>query len=180
MTAKMKAEQVESEKFEKFSFKRVLTGTALYSVFSWIYDFPVYSWVIWKLGPLYGGLSMALLSVPLDLFTLKFYDWSQQDWFAIEYLKSIKNYEGSNIVKKFLRWVLTSTPTPVQVFFLSFKFNSFVVTVLLRDGAYSYAPLTRRDWKIFWGSFLVGQAYWIVTISTGVEAGEWLYSLFAY
>ena len=163
------------DKPKSLSVRRVFTGATVYASLTWLFDFPLYSWVIWKLGPFVGGAVMIALSIPLDLYTFRFYDWSKQDWFAIEYLKSMKNYVGSNPLKNLMRWILTSTPIGIQVFALSFKFNSFIVTALLREGAYEFQGLCSRDWKIFWWSFFIGQLYWIVVVDLGVEGAQWLY-----
>lgn len=149
----------------------VLTGTIIYTTLSWIYDYPIYTLVIWYFGILKGGLIMALFSIPLDLLTLRFYDWSKEDWFAIEYIKSMREYSGKNPFKKFIGYILRSTSLPVQVIVLSIKFNSFVVTTLLREGAYKYRGFSRRDWCIFWSSFVVTQTYWIFIIGGGLKLG---------
>jgi hypothetical protein len=165
-------EPTSIEPTDKTRLSKVVTGTTLYSVFNWLYDYPLYSVVLWHFGIIWGGVLMILLSIPTDYLTLRFYDWSQQDWFAIEYLKSMKEYRGNNVFKRLLGAILRSTPVPVQVAVLSTKFNSFVVTTLMRDGAYTFKGLTSRDWKIFWGSNLAGQLYWILIIGGGIEIGK--------
>lgn len=150
----------------------VFTGTIIYSFFNWLFDYPLYAITIWKLGMLEGGLLMAALSIPVDLITFKFYDWSKVDWFAIEYIKSMKNYQGRNIFKKVVSYIFNYTPIPIQLITLSIQFNSFIVTALLRKGEYTFHGLTKRDWKIFWSSYLVGQIYWIFVISGGLKLGS--------
>lgn len=123
---------------------------------------------------------MIALSFIVDYYTLRFYDWTKTDWLALEYLKSLRSYEGNSASKKLLRCIFTKTPTWIQVVLLSLKFNSFVVTVLLRHGAYNYNGLSKRDWGNFWLSFLVSQIYWILVIGAGIEITEssisWLFS----
>ena len=113
---------------------------------------------------------MAALSVPVDLVTFRFYDWSKKDWFGIEYIKSTKLYSGSNPLKRLSKFVLTKTPLPIQLALLSTKFNSFMVTALLRDWGETYDGLGKRDWAIFWSSYLVAQKYLIGVIGSGVFA----------
>jgi hypothetical protein len=158
----------------KTQISKVITGTAVYTVLNWLYDYPLYSIVLWYGGILWGGLFMALLSIPVDLVTLKFYDWSQQDWFAIEYLKAMKEYQGKNILKRALKVIFCGTPKWLQVIVLSIKFNAFAVTTLLRKGAYEYQGLTRSDWLVFWGSYFIGQVYWIFVIGSGLTIGSLL------
>jgi hypothetical protein len=144
-------------------------GFGAYSTFAWLYDYPLYGFVIWQLGPIFGGVAMTLLTIPVDLYSLRLYDWSQRDWLAIEYLKSHERYQGRNPLRKFCRYVLVETPTSVKVIALSVKFNAFITTALLRKGAFEFNGLTRRDWGIFWLSFVATQVYWIVVVALGVE-----------
>jgi roadblock/LC7 domain-containing protein len=153
---------------------RVLAGTAVYSLLNWIYDYPLYALVILYAGIFWGGLFMVILSIPIELLILKFYNWSCEDWLAIEYLKSIKDYQGSSLYKKALKFVLLKTPIPLQVAVLSTKFNAFMVTILLRENAYQYNKFSKKEWAIFWTSFLGGQVYWTLVIGTGIEVGELL------
>ncbi len=162
------------ENLASTTLSKVLTGSFIYSIWNWLYDYPFYSFVIWYLGIFKGGLIMAILSLAVDLATLKFYDWSKEDWFALEYIKALKDYKGKNIIKNFFAYVMLSTPLVVQVIVLSTKFNSFMVTALLREGAYKYQGFSTRDWMIFGGSYIFSQIYWILIISGGVNVLEQL------
>lgn len=149
-----------------------ITGVSTYSLFSWLFDYPVYTFIIWIFGPICGGLIMIALSFLVDFYAIRFYDWSKNDWLALEYFKSLRDYNGANKYKKFTGYLLSKTSLWVQIVILSLKFNPFIVTLLLRDGAHQYNGLSRRDWRIFWGSFLITQAYWIAVIATGIELAE--------
>lgn len=151
-----------------------LVGFSSYTIFAWLYDFPLYALVIWHLGPLWGGLAMTALTIPVDLYCLRLYDWSQKDWLAIEFIKSQKGYRGTNIFRLFARFVLTRTPIPVQILLLSVKFNAFIITALLREGDHQFNGLSSRDWRIFWFSFLTSQLYWIAVVATGIEGVQFL------
>ncbi len=168
------ATDVVEDKFPNTKLSKVLTGSVIYSIWNWLYDYPFYSFTIWYLGILKGGLLMAMLSIVVDLATLKFYDWSKEDWFALEYIKALKDYKGKNVIKNFFGYVMLSTPLAVQVVVLSTKFNSFMVTALLREGAYKYQGFSTRDWMIFWSSYVFSQIYWILIISGGVNLLEQL------
>ncbi len=54
---------------------------------------------------------------------------------------------------------------------LSIKFDPFIVTVYLRQGAFDGMP--RRDWRIFLLSWLIGNAWWSVVCFTGLSAVQW-------
>jgi hypothetical protein len=148
-----------------------LKGYSVFSTLAWLYDYPLYTYVIWKAGPLWGGITLTVLSVVLDIATLRFYDWSQEDWLALEYLKSIREYQGKSRPKRALRWILR-TPTPIQVVILSLRLHPPVVALLLRKGAYQYGRMSSRDWTIFWASSVVGNMYWLALIAAGVTSVE--------
>lgn len=151
---------------------QVMTGLCSYSLFNWLYDYFFYTFVLWKFGILLGGIIIVSLSFVLDFSTLKLYDWSKSDWLALEYIKSLKQYKGKNIFKRFLSFIFNSTPLVVQLAVLSTKFNAFVVTTLLREGAYEYQGLSRRDYAIFILSNLIGHLYWIAILGLGIEATQ--------
>lgn len=155
-------------------FVSLFAGFSFYSLFSWLYDYPFCTFVIWKFGYLKGTVIFTLLSIVVDIISIKLYDWSETDWLAIEYLKSVKSYSGENKLKKLIKYIFTSTPVWVQVVVLSPKFNAFIITALLREGSYQFNGLSKRDWCIFWGSFLTTQLYWLIIISLGVYSAETL------
>jgi hypothetical protein len=55
--------------------------------------------------------------------------------------------------------------------FLSIKFDPFITTAYLRKGTFS--GMSKRDWKIFTGSLLFGNAYWKLACYMGVTLFEW-------
>ena len=146
-----------------------LLGFGGYSLFAWIYDYLGYGLAIWLLGPLFGGLFMAVLTIPVDLYCLKLYDWSQTDWFAIEYIKAVRAYRGPRKLKRVIGKILSVLPNWALVVLLAVKFNAFIITALLRDGAYSYNSMTTKDWINFWYSSAICQIYWIAVVALGVE-----------
>jgi hypothetical protein len=157
--------------------RRALMFSA-YAALNWLYDFPLYAWAIWFWGPLIGGLSMAALSVPVDLVTYRFYNHVADDWLGIEYLRTIRSYDGASKVKRCIRWIMNFGPRWLQTVVLSLRFNSFLVTTLLRSGdAGEFRPWTRGDWKTFWLSYATAQIYWIGCISIGVWAGSALFEM---
>jgi hypothetical protein len=159
----------------RFPLKEFLAGASAYSIFAWFYDYPLYMFVIGYLGPIWGGITMTLLTIPVDLLSLRLYDWSKKDWLALEYLRSHREYSGANRIKKLIKLLLTKTPKLVQATVLSIKFNAFIITALLREGADNKLQLSRRDWVLFWWSFLVSQLYWVLVIWLGLETAEFIF-----
>jgi hypothetical protein len=56
---------------------------------------------------------------------------------------------------------------------LSIKFDPIIVTAYLRQGA--FGDMTRRDWKIFLLSWLIGNAWWSLPCFAGVETATGLW-----
>jgi hypothetical protein len=62
---------------------------------------------------------------------------------------------------------------PIVFFFLSIKFNPFIVTAYFRDG--KFTRLTIRDWGIFITSLVIGNAYWTLTCFMGITLVQWVW-----
>lgn len=156
--------------------KTFAVGFSSYTLFTWLFDYPLYGAAIWHLGALWGGLIMVALSLLVDIGSIRFYDWSKRDWLAVEFIRSHTIYLGNNPLRRFVKFVLTKTPKVLQVMLLSLRFNAFIVTTLLRDSSSSFNGLSRADWGIFALSFLTGHVYWIMVIYGGIQGFEFLFS----
>jgi hypothetical protein len=156
---------------------RYTLGVSAYSAFAWLFDYPLFGSVIWYFGPVRGGIIMLVLTLMVDLGSIRLYDWSKKDWLALEFIRSHRLYSGQNFLRRCVRWILTKTPVPMQVVFLSLKFNAFIVTALLREQRSSFNGLSRKDWGIFALSFISAQIYWSFCISAGVLGISWLASV---
>ena len=144
-------------------------GLSTFGLLSWLYDYVFYSAVIWWFGFAIGAVILTLLTAVLDYYCLKFYYASKNDWLALEYLKSLKTYTGSSRIKRGIGYVLRSMPPFFQIIVLTPYSTAFLTTAFLRNSAYDYSNLTRRDWHIFWTSFVFSQLYWISLVGLGVE-----------
>jgi hypothetical protein len=63
---------------------------------------------------------------------------------------------------------------PIACILLSIKFDPFIVTVYLRRCR--FGGMTRRDWKIFLLSWLIGNTWWSVVCFTGLSAVQWVWA----
>lgn len=133
------------------------------------FDYVLYPFAIWKLGLLRGGLCMALLSLLSCLLTLWFYDWSKRDWLGIEAAKQLFDSDSKSRWRRFLQWALAKGDLPACVI-LSLYADPFITTACLRRGAFN--GMTARDWRIFFGSWLIGNGWWAVACFGGVQALE--------
>jgi hypothetical protein len=130
------------------------------------FDFVLYPFVIWKLGLWRGGAVMAAASLVVCLLTLWFYDWSKRDWLGIEAVKLLRDGEGRTRFRRVLAWALARGDW-IAFVALSVKFDPFITTVYLRRGA-SHG-MTRRDWRVFLLSWLIGNAAWTFVCFGGVS-----------
>ena len=149
-------------------------GFSAYSVFAWLFDYPLFGGVMWYFGAVWGSLIMLALTFAVDIGSIRLYDWSKRDWLALEFIRSHRDYSGRNIFRRAARFVLTKTPVWIQVLCLSVKFNAFIITTLLREEGSSHNGLSRRDWGIFAVSFIAAQVYWSLCIYGGIQGVTFL------
>jgi hypothetical protein len=131
------------------------------------FDYILYPYVIWKLGLVRGGALMALLSLLSCLLTLWFYDWSKRDWLGIEAVKQLFRGEVKTRWRRLLAWALAKGDLPACVI-LSVYADPFITTACLRRGAFN--GMTARDWRIFFGSWLIGNGWWALACFGGIQA----------
>lgn len=141
---------------------------------TYLFDFLLYPFVIWKLGVLKGGLVMTALAGLFCYLMLRFYDWSKKDWLGIETLKSLKTYEGDSKIKKITAWFLRQSE-PLVLLFLSVRYDAFITTIYLRRGSHQYNGLSRNDWKVFFFSLVVSNVYWTFASFAGVTLIEYVW-----
>ena len=147
------------------------SGIGSYYVLTWIYDYVVVSFLLWKFELIKGGIMVFILSSIVDLLTLKFYDWFKKDWLALETLKDLQTHKG--FVGKVFTFVHDKTAV-VSVILLSFVVNPFVITTYMRKGAFEYNGMTKRDWIIFVSSSVISNGYWIIIVGCGVEIVKYI------
>lgn len=135
-------------------------------------DYIIYPFIIWKMGIMSGGLIMIAVSFLLCYLTFLFYDWSKRDWLGIETVKSLKNYNGTDRLGKITSWFLKRSDHFVMLF-LSIKYDAFITAAYLRSGSQQYNGLSKRDWKIFISSLLIGNIYWTLACFMGITLFEW-------
>jgi hypothetical protein len=136
-------------------------------VFGYSFDYVLYPFAIWKLGLLKGGVLMALLSLGFCLLTLWFYDRSKRDWLGIEAIKQLRDGEAKTRWRRLLAWALNKGDVPACVT-LSIWSDPFITTACLRRGAFN--GMTRRDWRIFFASFIIANGWWALACYGGIEA----------
>ncbi|MCX5885056.1 MAG: hypothetical protein NT096_03950 [Proteobacteria bacterium] len=147
-------------------------GLCFVSLTNLAFDCVLYPFIIYKFGILIGGAVMTLLSFLICLLLLQFYDWAKRDWLGIEAIKNIKEYNGDKRIGQFTSWVMKKGDS-IAFLFLSLRFDPFITTAYMRHGKYN--GMSKRDWKIFTGSLVTGNAYWTLACYMGITLVEWIW-----
>lgn len=148
------------------------TGFLTWKAFDYAFDYALYPFVIWKLGPWAGGAIMALASLVFCLLLLRLYDRLCRDWLGLEFVKGLRHYAGPSRGRRVLAW-LVARGDGAAFLVLSVKYDPFITTAYLRREAYS--GMTRRDRVIFLGSWLVSNGLWIAVCYGGVSLLRFLF-----
>jgi len=136
----------------------------------WPFDFLLYPYVIATFGWIGGGVVMTLASFIYCLLTFKFYDWAKKDWIGIETLKEVQEIKGQSFFSKIIGKLNKHSWLAFIVF--SLQTDPFITTVFMREGAHQYRRLSKRDWKIFLGSLLLGNVFWTLVCGLGLETAK--------
>lgn len=150
----------------------LLTNKAIDSIFNYL----IYPVVIFKFGILKGGIVMTFFSFLACIGTMKFYDWSKRDWLGIETIKDLKKYTGNKMIGRFSSWLLSESD-PIVFLFSTIWYDPFITTAYLRKGKFN--GMSRRDWRIFMGSLILGNAYWTLACFMGITLVEWVWKAVA-
>ena len=135
-----------------------ITGSAS---IAWIFDYLLYPFIIWKVGILYGGLLMTILSMIVSYGAIYYYDKFKKDWLWLEAIKELKEYEGGSKIGKISSWILKRSEFVMFILF-SIRSNPFVTTMFMRHGARKFNGMTARDWKIFFLSLIISNFFWLL------------------
>ena len=144
----------------------IFVGLLANQIMVYLGDYILYPWVMGTQGYLMGTHIMLWLSVLICLLTLKFYDWSGKDWLGIETLKEVRELKNSRATSFISR--IFERGQWAQLVILSLTQDPFIVTVFLRDGAHEYGKMTKKDWKNFFASVLIGNIFWSTVCWSGI------------
>ena len=147
-------------------------GFSVMTIIFYAFDYLLYPAVIYWLGLVVGGLVMAGLSFLTCWVMLLFYDHSGRDWLGIEAAKQVREYVGYSHWRRGLAWALQRGDA-VACVVLSIYFDPFITTAYMRHGAFN--GMSRRDWRNFWASWFIGNAYWTFLCFGGVKGLQWVW-----
>lgn len=174
---KPKMESTEPVVEKRIWFERLrlwIAGIGSYYIFTYLYDYVVVSFLLIYLGFIQGVIVVMVLSILIDLGTLRFYDWLKKDWLALETLKDLQHKK--NFIGKLLNFVHDKGAF-ITIVVLSLTSNAFIVTAYMRKGSFQYNGLTKRDWGVFLSSSLLTNLYWVFLIAGGIEIVKYLYQI---
>ena len=159
---------------------------------SWAFDFILYPFILALFGFFGGTVIMTILSFIVSYGLILFYDRTKKDWLGIETLKEIEDFIPRqipecgiskywtsiiNLVGESSAWLMKKSDTFLLVV-LSIKFDPFITVIQIRHGAHQYNGLSKRDWKIFITSVIIGNLYWAIAVFMGITLAEALWKLF--
>lgn len=144
-----------------------IVGVSAYKAVDYAFDYVLYPWAVYALGPLKGGAVMAAASLGICLLYLRAYDYFKRDWLGIEVAKSLREYGGPSRWRRLLASILRRSDL-VAFVLLSLRFDPFVTTAYMRRG--SYSGMSARDWWVFFGSLVVSNGIWTALCAVGASA----------
>ena len=155
---------------KKFNVKILAIGHAIFHASNYGFDYVLYPFVVYKLGPLYGGVVMSILAIIITLSLLFVYDHLKKDWLGLETMKELvddffkeeerevkKNWKKK--WKKIFNYIFNKNKIG-QFIFLSIQFDPLITTIYMRSGHHLYNGLRTRDWKIYLASTVVANVWW--------------------
>lgn len=140
----------------------------------WAVNYGLDPYLIANFGLVKGGIAVMVVSFFICLATIKFYDWSKQDWLGIELVKEMKEYEGKKYLGRAIGWLLKKGDA-VALVGLSILTDPFITTVYLRKGANQYNGMGQREWTIFLSSTVIGNIYWSLAVFGGIQVFKLLF-----
>lgn len=151
------------------------TGLIIYATFRWLFENVLYVYIIYRFGLFVGGAIMTFLSVGICSGTLFLYQHMRIDWVGAGILARFSSVPNPSWWQRIISWGM-SRGSSVIFLVLSIFQDPFITTSYFRQGR--FGALQVRDWKIFFGSVLVGNLYW--TLRSGIvvaileSAWRWL------
>lgn len=137
----------------------------------WLFHYPLYIWVINEFGLKKGFVVMSCLSFLLCYVYIKIYDAIKRDLFLLEdakkWMETMATYAGKSKTKLLRAKIIRKGGIVVSFLILSLWRDPFYTLVFCRQEQYSGFFL--KEWGIFLGSVVVGNAIWALSVFGGIE-----------
>jgi len=154
--------------------KKLATAGLAYTVdywVNWLFNYPLYIWVMDAAGLKDGFIIMFCLSFLLCYAYIKVYDIIKKDLFLLEdvkeFMDGMANYVGENRVRRIFAKIIKKGGFFSSFMILSLYKDPFYTLAFCRQGKYN--GFSMRDWGIFLGSVAVGNSIWALSVFGGIE-----------
>ena len=154
--------------------EKLVTAGLAYAVdycVNWLFNYPLYIWVINGFGLKEGFIVMSCLSLLLCYVYIKIYDIIKRDIFLLEdakdWMNSMANYAGKSKIKLLRAKIIRKGGFISTFLILSFWKDPFYTLAFCRKGKYNGFSL--RDWRIFLGSVAIGNSIWALSVFGGIK-----------
>ena len=172
---------------------KLATGWGLYMIWSWVFDNPLWIFVISSLGLVTGSALMTAAAIVNNFIFLVIYQKKQNDWLGTCGLELVKE-RGDKWAQKvqshhniFIRtifwvpalffraliWAIRKNNVLAFVAF-SIETDSFITTAFLRGKV--GGKLTQKDYAVFIGSTALSCFYWSLrnSVIIAILKGGWV------
>lgn len=166
--------------------RQIMLGYSILALIDWLYDYPLYFFLIYKFGWFYGGIIGTIGSAIYCVIAIHVYDWLGEDWLGVNVLEHIKqkyatwlevindrgpivrymSYVPASVFGGFL-WLLKKNDI-CAFFILCVVSEPFKTTAFLRHG--KFGGLGKRDYVVLGLAILVCNAYWILRTDVIIDA----------
>lgn len=144
---------------------------------NWLFNYPLYIWVMNEFGLKNGFVVMSCLSFLLCYAYIKIYDIIKRDLFLLEdakeWMDDMANYSGESKIKLLRAMIISKGGLFTAFLALSLFKDPFYTLAFCRQGKYSGFSL--RDWGIFIGSVVVGNSIWALGVFGGIKIFKMLF-----
>lgn len=154
--------------------EKLATAGLAYSVdywVNWLFNYPLYIWVMNEFGLEKGFVVMSCLSFLLCYAYIKVYDFIKKDLFLLEevkeWMENMASYDGKSKIKLLRAKAIEKGGVLSSFLILTFFKDPFYTLAFCRQGKYSGFSL--RDWGIFIGSVVVGNSIWALSVFGGIQ-----------
>jgi len=138
---------------------------------NWLFNYPLYIWVMNEFGLKKGFVVMSCLSFLLCYAYIKIYDIIKKDLFLLEdakdWMDGMANYAGKSKIKLLRAKIIRKGGFVTSFLIISLWKDPFYTLAFCRKGKYNGFSL--RDWGIFLGSVAIGNAIWALSVFSGIE-----------
>lgn len=143
------------------------TGFMTLSIVNDAFDYIAYPLTIGLMGPIKGGVLMAVAALLLNYCLVLIYNRTKQDWLGLEWLRMQEQTEATTGRGRLLRFLLRRMRW-LFIAFLSWE-DPFKAFVYLRGRIPIGVKFTAADWRLLFGVNLLGNLIWVVLVSGAIE-----------